>query len=255
MVSRCVRSSQAHAPRSSSPASINARRSITRRNGRASPAGSRLDDARRQPDGELYAGDRAGRRTSAGIFGSAARLTWPPPGRPGYDMTGLDLRNVHLRSTERRSNLAAGECRRVQVVHERDHRRGGNSPGRRNDAARRSGAITPLQSGLRRRRATCSDPATAPRPGASPKCCLIPRKYSAWPKRIRVLRDGRLVVIGRRGAGSGQQPTRAEYSRCSSRRCWSRPIRARPGRGRFAVVAEQSNGWTRRVRRGGTPQW
>ena len=28
------------------------------------------------------------------------RLTWPPPGRPDYDMTGLDLRNVHLRSTD-----------------------------------------------------------------------------------------------------------------------------------------------------------
>ena len=26
------------------------------------------------------------------------RLTWPPVREPGYDMTGLDLRNVHLRS-------------------------------------------------------------------------------------------------------------------------------------------------------------
>ncbi|MDP6057736.1 MAG: hypothetical protein QGH33_02535, partial [Pirellulaceae bacterium] len=28
------------------------------------------------------------------------QLTWPPAGRPGYDMTGLDLRNVHLRSKD-----------------------------------------------------------------------------------------------------------------------------------------------------------
>ena len=28
------------------------------------------------------------------------RLSWPPAGRPGYDMTGLDLRNVHLRSRD-----------------------------------------------------------------------------------------------------------------------------------------------------------
>jgi hypothetical protein len=28
------------------------------------------------------------------------QLTWPPTGRPGYDMAGLDLRNVHLRSTD-----------------------------------------------------------------------------------------------------------------------------------------------------------
>ena len=28
------------------------------------------------------------------------QLTWPPPGHPGYDMTGLDLRNVHLRSED-----------------------------------------------------------------------------------------------------------------------------------------------------------
>src|SRR6187397_1521478 len=29
-----------------------------------------------------------------------AKLNWPPKGSPGYDMTGLDLRNVHLRSTD-----------------------------------------------------------------------------------------------------------------------------------------------------------
>src|SRR5438034_10607690 len=29
-----------------------------------------------------------------------ARLNWPPTGAPGYDMTGLDLKNVHLRSTD-----------------------------------------------------------------------------------------------------------------------------------------------------------
>src|SRR6185436_20380797 len=28
------------------------------------------------------------------------KLTWPPPGNPGYDMTGLELQNVHLRSTD-----------------------------------------------------------------------------------------------------------------------------------------------------------
>jgi hypothetical protein len=28
------------------------------------------------------------------------RLTWPPPEHPDYDMTGLDLRNVHLRSSD-----------------------------------------------------------------------------------------------------------------------------------------------------------
>src|SRR5713101_8036699 len=28
------------------------------------------------------------------------KLTWPPPGAPGYDMTGLDMSNVHLRSKD-----------------------------------------------------------------------------------------------------------------------------------------------------------
>ena len=32
------------------------------------------------------------------------RLGWPPPGRPGYDMTGLDMRNVHLRSMDAGQN-------------------------------------------------------------------------------------------------------------------------------------------------------
>lgn len=36
------------------------------------------------------------------------KLTWPPKGAPGYDMTGLDLKNVHLRSTD-----AGPTCKQV----------------------------------------------------------------------------------------------------------------------------------------------
>lgn len=28
------------------------------------------------------------------------KMNWPPKGSPGYDMTGLELKNVHLRSTD-----------------------------------------------------------------------------------------------------------------------------------------------------------
>ena len=54
------------------------------------------------PDGSLVVsftqatGPVEGRRTAPPEV--QRQLTWPPPGHPGYDMTGLDLRNVHLRS-------------------------------------------------------------------------------------------------------------------------------------------------------------
>jgi hypothetical protein len=45
-----------------------------------------------------------------------------------------------------------------------------------------------------------------------PEVLLDPDKYSAWPKRIRVLRDGRLLVLGGVAHVPANSRTRAEYS-------------------------------------------
>ena len=76
------------------------------------------------------------------------KLNWPPEGHPGYDMTGLDLRNVHLRSTDAGKTWTAGQCRRVQVVHERRHGRGPDGPGRRHDPPRCLGFLSALRPGV-----------------------------------------------------------------------------------------------------------
>jgi hypothetical protein len=41
---------------------------------------------------------------------------------------------------------------------------------------------------------------------------LDPKKYSAWPKRLRVLRDGRLMVLGGVAHVPANSRTRAEYN-------------------------------------------
>ena len=77
------------------------RRSITRRRSRASRAGSApgpcptasLMVSFTQATGPVEGRPQAPKEVQQ-------KLTWPPAGHPGYDMTGLDLRNVHLRSTD-----------------------------------------------------------------------------------------------------------------------------------------------------------
>jgi hypothetical protein len=45
-----------------------------------------------------------------------------------------------------------------------------------------------------------------------PEVLLDPAKYSAWPKRIRVLRDGRIVIVGGVAEVPANSRTRAEYN-------------------------------------------
>lgn len=123
------------------------------------------------------------------------KLDWPPPGRPAYDMTGLDLRNVHLRSTdsgktwEQVSADAFKSCM--------------NGVTGEAETALPDGTIL---------RGVCGqylpyDP-ELPKTGyierstdgsktwGKPEIFLDPAKYSTFPKRIRVLRDGRIILIG-----------------------------------------------------------
>jgi hypothetical protein len=139
------------------------------------------------------------------------RLTWPPEGHPGYDMTGLDLRNVQLRSTdggktwnqvsadafkscmngitgEAQTALADGTILRGVWGYYLPY----------NPELPKTGYLERSSDGTKT--------------WGKPEVLLDPAKYSAWPKRIRVLRDGRLVVIGGVADVPANSRTRAEYN-------------------------------------------
>ena len=207
-----------------------------------------LDDARRQPDGELHAGDRTGRRPAAGTARTcSSKLTWPPAGQPGYDMTGLDLRNVHLRSTDAGKTWKQVSADALQVVHERGHRRGADGTGRRHRPARRVRVLSALRSRTCRRPAILQRSTDGTKTWGKPEVLLDPAKYSTWPRRIRVLRDGRLVVLAGRGAALRPAARRAqEFSKVVEPTAGRlvRPGPA-PGKGRSPrFSAEQRGGWT-----------
>jgi hypothetical protein len=139
------------------------------------------------------------------------RLSWPPPGHPGYDMTGLDLRNVHLRSSDAGATWREASADRFQSCM--------NGVTGEAETALADGTIVrgvwgfylpyddPLpKTGYLERSTDCS--AT----WGKPEVLLDPAKYSVWPKRLRVLRDGRLIVLGGVANVPANSRTRAEYS-------------------------------------------
>lgn len=139
------------------------------------------------------------------------RLAWPPEGHPGYDMTGLDLRNVHLRSTDsgKTWNQVSADAFKSCL----------NGVTGEAQTALADGTILrgvwgyylPYnpelpQTGYIERSADGSNT------WGKPEVLLDPARYSAWPKRIRLLRDGRLIVIGGVAHVPANSRTRVEYS-------------------------------------------
>jgi hypothetical protein len=139
------------------------------------------------------------------------QLTWPPNGDARYDMTGLDMQNVHLRSTDGGAtwtkvsadpfrspmNGVTGEC----------------------ETALGDGTVIrgvwgfylpynpelPQTGFLQRSR-------DGTKTWGSPEVLLDPAKYSVWPKRIRQLRDGRVIMIGGLAQVPANSIPRGEYS-------------------------------------------
>lgn len=172
------------------------------------------------------------------------KLNWPPPGHPGYDMTGLDLRNVHLRSddagkTWRQASADAFTSCMNGVTNE---------------------AVTALADGAILRAVFgfyLPYDTDAPRTGylqrsldgtktwSRPEVPLDAARYTTWPRRIRALGDGRLVLlVGMVRAPAGSK-TRMELGKlvepallvsADQGRTWQGPV--------FAVLAEQGGGWS-----------
>lgn len=122
------------------------------------------------------------------------RLGWPPPDRPGYDMTGLDLRNVHLRSDDAGRNWRQVSADAFQTC------MNGVAEG---EIALPSGTILrgvfgfylpynpelPKTGYLQR----STDGSVT---WGKPEVLLDPETCTGWPKRIRPLRDGRVIAVG-----------------------------------------------------------
>jgi photosystem II stability/assembly factor-like uncharacterized protein len=139
------------------------------------------------------------------------KLTWPPAGHPGYDMTGNDLRNVHLRSS-----TAGKTWKQVSADPFKSCMNGITGEAQ---TALADGTIVrgiwgyylPYNPELPKtgylERSTDGS-----KTWDKPEVLLDAEKYSAWPKRIRVLRDGRLIVLGGVARVPANSRTRAEYN-------------------------------------------
>ena len=172
------------------------------------------------------------------------RLTWPPPGRPDYDMTGLDLRNVHLHSTD------AGKT--WQQVSADGFKSCMNGITCEAETALADGVVLrgvlgfylPYDPDLPRT-GFLQRSSDGTKTWGKPEVPLDTAKYSTWPGRIRVLRDGRILLLaGVTQAPAGSQ-TRQEFSMVVEPallvssdlgHTWTGPL--------SATLADQRGGWT-----------
>jgi len=160
------------------------------------------------------------------------QLSWYPK----YDMTGLDLRNVHLRSA------AAGKT--WKKVSEDSFKSPMNGVTGEAEVALPSGNVirgvwgyylpynpeVPKTGYLQRS-------LDGTKTWGKPEILLDPKKYSAWPKRLRLLKDGRLIALGGYARVPANSLTRQEYNKvfepmllvsADAGKTWSEPIEVLP---------------------------
>lgn len=172
------------------------------------------------------------------------KLNWPPAGLPDYDMTGLDLRNVHLRSSN-----AGKTWKQVSADAFKSCMNGVTGEAQ---TALGDGTILRGVFGFY----LPYDP-QLPRTGflqrsidgsltwGKPEVLLDPIKVTAWPRRIRVLKDGRvLVMLGVAKLPAGRH-TRLEFSKVIEPMILVSSDKGKTWQGPIAATAkEQKDGWT-----------
>jgi hypothetical protein len=136
------------------------------------------------------------------------KLSW----YPAYDMTGLDLRNVHLRS--------ADQGKTWRKVSEDAFRSPMNGVSGEAEVALRDGTVIrgvfgyylPYNPELPRtgflQRST-----DGTKTWGKPEVPLDAGKYTAWPRRLRVLKDGRLLALVGVARVPANSLTRREYNK------------------------------------------
>ncbi|MBS0261216.1 MAG: exo-alpha-sialidase [Planctomycetes bacterium] len=172
------------------------------------------------------------------------RLTWPPPGRPGYDMTGLDLKNVHLRSTDAGQTWKTVSADPFQSC--MNGVTGEAETGLADGSVLRGvfGFYLPYNRDLPQtgylQRSTDGTVSWGP-----PVVPLDPQKFTVWPRRIRTLRDGRLLLLAGVVPAPAGSLVRAEYAArivpmlivsSDQGKTWQGPV--------ATVPADQPDGWT-----------
>jgi hypothetical protein len=172
------------------------------------------------------------------------KLNWPPAGAPGYDMTGLELKNVHLRSTDGGKTwkqLSADTFKSCM-----------NGVTGEAQTALPDGTVVrgvwgfylPYDKDLPKT-GYLQRSSDGTKTWGKPEVLLDSKKVSAWPRRIRVLRDGRVVVLMGVAPLPAGSHTRAEFAdrvepmllvSSDQGKTWKGPIRA--------ALEEQRTGWT-----------
>jgi hypothetical protein len=172
------------------------------------------------------------------------KLNWPPTGAPDYDMTGLDLKNVHLRSTDAGKTWKQASADAFKSCM--------NGVSGEAETALADGTVLrgvlgfylPYnpelpQTGFLQRSADGS------KTWGKPEVLLDPTKYTTWPRRIRSLRDGRIVVLLGVAPRPAGRLTREDFGRlvvpmlvvsADRGKTWNGPI--------AAVPDDQRGGWT-----------
>ncbi len=172
------------------------------------------------------------------------KLTWPPLGNPGYDMTGLDMRNIHLRSPD------AGKT--WQSVSNDAFKSCMNGVTNEAQTSLADGTILrgvfgfylPYdkdlpQTGFLQR---SSD---GTKTWGNPEVPLDATKYSTWPRRIRMLRDGRVILLAGVTKAPGGSQTRQEFSKVVEPALLVSSDQGRTWKGPLAAIpAAQRGGWT-----------
>ena len=182
------------------------------------------------------------------------RLSWPPPGREGYDMTGLVLENVHLRSTD-----GGKTWRKVSADPFNSCMNGCTGEG---ETSLADGTVLRAVWGQYLPYWDVPQTGYLQRSGdgtltwGPPEPLSTDQKLQTWPKRVRVLADGRIVITGAAARRDREDWTRnalaSKLRPClwvsldKSGRKWSQPIETMPEdsdcAGEEFDVAELGNG-------------
>ena len=171
------------------------------------------------------------------------RLVWPPEGRPGYDMTGLTLHNVHLRSADQGRTWTHVSADPFQTCMNGVTGEAETALGDGTIVRTVWGFYLPYdpgvpQTGLLQRSRDGS------RTWGPFEPVLPPDRFTAWPKRIRVLRDGRILATGGLARVPAGGRTRTELSRLFEPLLLVSSDQGKTWKGPIPVVAEsQRSGW------------
>ena len=168
------------------------------------------------PDGSLMTcftqatGPIEGRPT--GPADALRRLNWPPEGHPGYDMTGLDLRNVHLRSTD-----LGKTWKQVSADPFRTCMNGITGMA---EVALADGTVIRAVEGFQLpynpelpQTGFLQRSMDGTQTWGEPELTLDPQQFTTIPKRLRLLKDGRLLLLGGFAQVPANSLTRHEYTK------------------------------------------